>query len=306
MIRSMTGYGNASAQHEGVQFSLELRSLNNRYFKASTRLPDEIAGLEAILESELRRRVNRGSFSLTVKVKVSDAAATSAINDQALLTYLDHLETVREKVQDESVQIDLTQLLALPGVLQPKTDDDALLAKAKATVPQLLNDALDRLVEMRTTEGKALAEDLLSQVDHIREQIAVVAERAPVVVDEYHQRLTARVDELMAKAKLKVDENDLLREVAVFADRADISEEISRMTGHLDQFTEIIQAPSDVVGNGKKTSEPAGRTLDFIAQEMLREANTIGSKSNDTPISRAVVEIKSRIDRIKEQVQNVE
>ena len=302
----MTGYGNASAQHEGVQFSLELRSLNNRYFKASTRLPDEIAGLEAILESELRQRVNRGSFSLTVKVKVSDAAATSAITAQALLTYLDHLETVREKVQDESVQIDLTQLLALPGVLQPKTDDDALLAKAKATVPQLLNDALDRLVEMRTTEGKALAEDLLSQVDHIREQIAVVAERAPVVVDEYHQRLTARVDELMAKAKLKVDENDLLREVAVFADRADISEEISRMTGHLDQFTEIILAPSDVVGNGKKTSEPAGRTLDFIAQEMLREANTIGSKSNDTPISRAVVEIKSRIDRIKEQVQNVE
>lgn len=306
----MTGYGSASAQHEGVQFSLELRSLNNRYFKASTRLPDEIAGLEAVLESALRQRVSRGSFSLTVKVKVSDAAATSAINDQALLTYLDHLETVREKVQDEAVQIDLTALLALPGVLQPKTDDDALLAKSKTVVPQLLNDALDRLVEMRTTEGKALAEDLISQVEHIRGQIAVVAERAPIVVDEYHQRLTARVDELMAKAKLKVDEKDLLREVAIFADRADISEEISRMTGHLDQFTEIIQTPGSI-GSGsdrKKISggEPAGRTMDFIAQEMLREANTIGSKSNDTPISRAVVEIKSRIDRIKEQVQNVE
>lgn len=297
----MTGYGSASAQHEGVQFSLELRSLNNRYFKASTRLPDEIAGLEAVLESALRKRVSRGSFSLTVKVKVSDAAATSAINDQALLTYLDHLETVREKVQDEAVQIDLTALLALPGVLQPKTDDDALLAKSKNVVPQLLADALDRLVEMRTTEGKALAEDLISQVEHIRGQIAIVAERAPVVVDEYHQRLTARVDELMAKAKLKVDEKDLLREVAIFADRADISEEISRMTGHLDQFTEIIQT-----GSPGKGDEPAGRTMDFIAQEMLREANTIGSKSNDTPISRAVVEIKSRIDRIKEQVQNVE
>ncbi|MEM9418513.1 MAG: YicC/YloC family endoribonuclease [Planctomycetota bacterium] len=301
MIRSMTGYGSASAEHDGVQFSLELRSLNNRYFKAATRLPDEIAGMEALLESALRKRVSRGSFSLAVKVKVSDAAATSSINDQALMTYLDHLETVREKVQDESVQIDLTQLLALPGVLQPQTDDDALLAKAKAVLPQLLGDALDRLLEMRTTEGKALAEDLLGQVEHIRGQIKIVAERAPKVVDEYHQRLTARVDELMAKAKLKVDENDLLREVAVFADRADISEELSRMNGHLDQFTEIIQT-----GSPGKGDEPAGRTMDFIAQEMLREANTIGSKSNDTTISRAVVEIKSRIDRIKEQVQNVE
>ncbi len=304
----MTGYGSASAQHDGVQFNLELRSLNNRYFKASVRLPDEIAGLEAVLESALRSRVSRGSFSLTVKVKISDAAATSAINDLALLTYLDHLETVREKVQDEAVQIDLTALLALPGVLQPKTDDDALLAKAKTIVPTLLGDALDRLIEMRTTEGKALAEDLLSQVAHIRTRIALVSERAPVVVEEYHQRLTARVDELMAKAKLKVDEKDLLREVAIYADRADISEEISRITGHLDQFTEIIQAPGNLEGKGRTSpeGEPAGRTMDFIAQEMLREANTIGSKSNDTPISRAVVEIKSRIDRIKEQVQNVE
>lgn len=297
----MTGYGSASAQDDGVHFALELRSLNNRYFKASVRLPDEIAGLEAILESALRKRVSRGSFSLTVKVRVSHAAATSAINDQALLTYLDHLETVREKVGDESVQIDLTALLALPGVLEPKTDDDTLTTRAKTVVPRLLADAIDRLIEMRTTEGKALALDLRGQVTHIREQLTIVAERAPIVVDEYHQRLTARVGELMAKAKLKVDERDLIREVAIFADRADISEEVSRMTGHLDQFTHILDT-----GSPGKKDEPAGRTMDFMAQEMLREANTIGSKSNDTPISRAVVEIKSRIDRIKEQVQNVE
>lgn len=299
MIRSMTGYGSASGQDGGVQFSLELRSLNNRYFKASTRLPEEITGLEAILETALRKRVSRGSFSLAVKVKVSDAAATSAINDQALLTYLDHLETVRDKVGDESVQIDLTQLLVLPGVLQPTTDDDALMDLAKKAVPELLGQAIDRLLEMRAAEGQALAEDLLHQQEHMRTQVALIAERAPVVVDEYHQKLTARVNELMAKAKLKLDETDLIREVAVFADRADISEELSRITGHLDQFCKIIN-------EGSGSDEPAGRTLDFIAQEMLREANTIGSKSNDTAISRAVVEVKSRIDRIKEQVQNVE
>lgn len=303
----MTGFGSASAEDGGVLFSLELRSLNNRYFKAAVRLPDEIAGLEAVLESKLRQSVSRGSFSLTVKSKVSTAASTSSINDHALLTYLDHLETVRAKVQDESVQIDLTQLLALPGVLVPMTDDQALLTRAKAVVPALLDDALARLLEMRDVEGKALAQDLTEQLKHIREQITRVAERAPAVVDEYHQRLSARVGELMAKAKLKVDENDLIREVAVFADRADISEELSRMTGHLDQFLEVLQ--SGVQNNGPRSGqgdEPAGRTLDFIAQEMLREANTIGSKSNDASISRCVVEIKSRIDRIKEQVQNVE
>lgn len=297
----MTGYGSASGQDGGVQFSLELRSLNNRYFKASTRLPDEITGLEAILESALRKRVSRGSFSMTVKIKVSDAAATSAINDQALLTYLDHLETVRDKVGDESVQIDLTQLLVLPGVLQPSTDHEALMQLSKKTVPELLSQAIDRLLDMRTAEGHALTEDLLHQQEHMRTQVDLIAQRAPVVVDEYHQKLTARVNELMAKAKLKLDEKDLIREIAIFADRADISEELSRITGHLDQFCKIIQD-----GTPGDSDEPAGRTLDFIAQEMLREANTIGSKSNDTAISRAVVELKSRIDRIKEQVQNVE
>ena len=297
----MTGYGNASGQDGGVHFSLELRSLNNRYFKATARLPEELTGLEALLETALRQRVSRGSFALTVKVKVSDAAATSAINDQALLTYLDHLETVRDKVGDESVQIDLTQLLVLPGVLQPSTDHEALMELAKKAVPALLAQAIDRLLEMRTAEGQALTEDLLHQQEHMRTQVALIAERAPVVVDEYHQKLTARVNELTAKAKLKLDENDLIREVAVFADRADISEELSRITGHLDQFCNIIR--DNTPG---ENDEPAGRTLDFIAQEMLREANTIGSKSNDAEISRAVVELKSRIDRIKEQVQNVE
>lgn len=294
----MTGYGHAATEVGGVHFSVELRSLNNRYFKAATRLPDEIAGLEAVLESVLRKRVSRGSFGLTVKVKVSDAAATSSINDNALLTYLDHLETVRNKVGDESVQIDLTQLLALPGVLQPTTDDDAQLELARKSLPKLLNAAIDALLEMRATEGRALAEDLALHLGHIRDQMTLISDRAPRVVEEYHVKLAARVDELMARAKLKVDEKDLIREVAVFADRADISEELSRMAGHLTQFDEILGRSDD--------AEPAGRTMDFIAQEMLREANTIGSKSNDAQISRGVVEVKSRIDRIKEQVQNVE
>ncbi len=297
MIRSMTGFGSATTQAGGVEFTVELRSLNNRYFKASVRLPDELGGLEASLESALRKRVSRGSFTLNIRARVTAEAATNVINDTVLLSYVEHLETVRTKVKDQAVQIDLTQLLGLPGVLQPATDNRTLMESGRQAVPKLLDEALDHLIAMRTVEGQAVAADLLGQRDHIREQMTIIAQRAPLVVNEYHEKLAARVSELMAKAKLKVDENDLIREVAVFADRADISEELSRMNGHLDQLGELIDAGS--------AQEPAGRTLDFISQEMLREANTIGSKSNDTAISRAVVEVKSRIDRIKEQVQNV-
>lgn len=298
MIRSMTGFGDASTQADGVHYSVELRSLNNKYFKCSVRLPEEFQGMEAELETQLRKRVSRGSFTLTVKFKTNDAQAVSRVNDEAIMTYLDHLETIHSKIQDQAVQIDLTQLLALPGVLQPAQDEASLLAKSKPVIGKLLDEATHRLLAMRTIEGKALADDLSGHLDLIMDRMKRIGERAPSVIEEYHQRLRARMDELLSKAELKADETLLIREVAVFAERADISEEVSRMAGHVAQFQEIIRNGSD--------TEPVGRTLDFLSQEMLREANTIGSKSNDALISRAMIEAKSAIDRIKEQVQNVE
>ena len=297
MIRSMTGYGDAAAQEGSLHYHVELRSLNNKYFKAAIRLPEPIVGLEAEMESRLRKLIHRGSITLTVKLKFNDAHAASHVNDAALLTYLTHLETIHAKITDQAVNIDLTQLLALPGVLQPSEDDDALVTKARPVLFRLVDEAGCRLAAMRQREGEGLAADLLKQRDVIRDRITRIGKRAPRVIDEYHQKLRARIDHLMARAELKVSETDLIREVAVFADRADISEELSRVAGHLEQFEQII------AGNN---GEPAGRTLDFLAQELLREANTIGSKSNDADISRAVVELKSAIDRIKEQVQNVE
>ena len=297
MIHSMTGFGEASAGANGVGFTLELRSLNNKFFKLSCRLPDELSALEAELEQALRKSVARGSFVLTVKVRLDDERAASRVNENVLLSYLGHLETVRDKVHDQAVNIDLTQLLALPGVLQPAYDDEQVLEEARPVVLGLLDQALGKLKQMRTVEGVALADDLGTQLDVILDRLSVIRERAPRVIDEYHDKLSKRVGELIAKAELKINEPDLLKEVAVFADRADIAEEITRLTGHVDQFREVIDAEAD---------EPAGRTLDFLAQEMLRESNTIGSKCNDAQISRCVVELKSAIDRIKEQVQNVE
>jgi uncharacterized protein (TIGR00255 family) len=294
----MTGFGDASTQADGVHYSVELRSLNNKYFKCSIRLPELFQGMEAELETQLRKRVSRGSFTLTVKFKSGDAQAVSRVNDEAILAYMDHLETIHAKIQDRAVQIDLTQLLVLPGVLQPAQDEASLLAKSRPVIAKLLDEAIDRLLAMRTTEGQTLADDLAKHLQLIMERMKRIGERAPLVIEEYHQRLRARMDELLSRAELKADETVLIREVAVFAERADISEEVSRMAGHVAQFQEII-------ANGSE-SEPVGRTLDFLAQEMLREANTIGSKSNDAQISRAMIEAKSAIDRIKEQVQNVE
>ena len=298
MIRSMTGFGDAAGEQDGVHYALELRSLNNKYFKASIRMPEQIAGLEAEIESALRKAVHRGSFTVTVKMRLSDAKAASRVNDEALLLYLDHLETIKNKINDDqSVNIDLTALLALPGVLQPAEDDETIISKARPVLLDLLKQAIEKMNAMRIAEGEALAADLMKHREVILNRTTEVESRAAVVIDEYHDRLRSRVDQLMARAELSVGENDLIKEVAVYADRSDISEEISRTKGHLDQLQQIID---------REDQEPVGRTLDFLAQELLREANTIASKSNDATISKAVVEVKSAIDRIKEQVQNVE
>jgi uncharacterized protein (TIGR00255 family) len=293
----MTGFGEAATQAEGVHYALELRSVNNKFFKASMRLPDAIQGLEAELESQLRKKVQRGSFTLAVRMRASDAHAASRVNEEAVLAYLDHLETIHAKVPDRTAHIDLTELLSLPGVLTPAEDESTITAKARPVLMQLLDEAVQKLDAMRVSEGKSLAEDLLSQGQVIQQRVEQIRERAPQVVEQYHNRLRQRVNELIDKAELRVSEQDLVKEVAVFADRIDISEELSRMNGHIEQFQQTIES---------ENHGPAGRTLDFLAQEMLREANTIASKANDAQISRGSVEMKSAIDRIKEQVQNVE
>jgi len=293
----MTGFGDAATQRDGVHFSVELRSVNNRYFKATLRLPDELLCLEPELESALRKRISRGSVTLTVNVKDTSASAAYQINEDALRSYLSHLTTIEQEVTDAGVTIDLGSLLALPGIVQPP-DASELIERARPAIYELMDDACEKMCRMREEEGKGLADDFKQHIEAIDANLAQVVERAPHVVEDYHQRLRTRIDELMAQAKLKLNENDLIREVALFAERCDISEEVQRLRAHLQQFSQIITRGDD--------DRPAGRTLDFIAQELLREANTVASKSNDATITRLIVEVKGAIDRIKEQVQNVE
>ncbi len=299
MIRSMTGFGQASEQVDGVYYAVELRSVNSRYFKVAIRIDDELSGIEAELEAMLRSRLCRGSVTLSVKSHQPVATTVPRVSDQALGVYLGHLESLQRKVSigNTAARVDLTALLALPGVLQTDDDEQSILDRARPVVTRLAENACERLLAMRATEGRLIAQDMARQCQVIGRLMDSIQKRAPEVVEAYHQRLRCRIDELMARAQLKTEEKDLIREVAVFAERADISEEVSRMSAHMSQFEQIVGSP-----NG----EPAGRTLDFVAQELLREANTIASKSNDAKISREIVQIKGAIDRIKEQVQNVE
>ncbi len=294
MIRSMTGFGAASTEVDGARYVVELRSLNSKYFKALIRLPDELQGLEAELELELGRRLTRGSVVMTVRFTDTSANAAAKINAEAIKRYVEQLRPVTGG--DGRSTLDVSSLLTLPGVVLTGTGEE-LVERARPVLQQLAAEACDRVLGMRTREGANLHDHLHTHRRQIADRLDRIARRAPEVVELYRQRLKDRINALLAESGSGLREEDLIREVAVYAERSDITEEVSRLQGHLQQFAEIIDAAD---------GEPAGRTLDFLSQEMLREANTIASKCLDVEISREIVEVKGDIDRIKEQVQNVE
>lgn len=293
MIVSMTGFGDATTERDGTHYAVEIRSLNNRFFKAAIKLPENISGLEPELESMLREALGRGSITYILKMRSDSAEAAYHINTQALKAYLEQLQTI--KGLDRFVQIDLASLVQLPGVCQEPRDETDEIARHGPVVRELTEKAIGKLDGMRRREGEALFSHLMNHTNVIASNLKEIQARAPFVIEDYHRRLSQRVNQLVAKAELQVNQADLIKEVAVFAERADIAEEIQRLTTHLEAFEQSC-----------RTGEHAGRKLDFIAQEMLREANTIASKANDAQIAKHIVEIKGAIDRLKEQVQNVE
>ncbi len=295
MIRSMTGFGVAATEVDGARYVVEVRSLNSKYFKALVRLPEELQGLEPELESAAGKRLTRGSVTITARMSDASADAAAQINAAALKRYLDQLMEL-PGIDHDSARIDFGALLSLPGVVSAGASE-ALVGKARPALLRLIDEACDKVLAMRQREGESLHDVLHKYREVIGGRLAAIAARSPIVVELYQKRLQDRINTLLEDAGASVREDDLIREVAVYAERSDIAEEITRLGGHLEQFAEIIDA-----GDG----EPAGRTLDFLTQEMLREANTIASKCLDADISREIVEVKGTIDRIKEQVQNVE
>ncbi len=294
MINSMTGYGGAQGEINGVNFVVEVKTVNNRYFKTIIKLPELAAFLEEDIEKLLRKNLSRGTVNYALRLKDVSANVLFDIDEAALKAIVEKLSRVGSSV-DINGAIDIGSLLTLPGVIRPTSPDKEMAEQIKKVVLKISQEAIDKLKQMRAVEGDFLEADLKKRCRAIEQDLERIRGRGAVVLQEYAKRLKKRVDELLAHAELKLDEEILAREVAIFAERSDISEEIARLDSHLQQFAQSCQA-----------NDQAGRRLEFIAQEMLREANTIASKASDTEITRWVVDIKCQIDRIKEQVQNVE
>jgi uncharacterized protein (TIGR00255 family) len=293
MVHSMTGFGEAVLEESGQVFHLELRSFNQRYLKSTLHLPEDFAFLENDVERLLRQRLTRGSVTLRLHVRSVGAPATLELNTAAVQAYVAQLRAAAG--DDPRATIDLATLLTLPGVCAMRELTESEREQRWAVLTKLTEAALERLIAMRASEGQALAADLAGHCDLIARSLEVVRERAPVALVEYRDRLKARVAELIAGSNVRLAEEDLLKEVSIYAERSDMSEELSRLAAHLEQFRTLLTS-----------AEPAGRKLEFIAQEMLRESNTMGSKTGDPAIAREIIEIKSAVDRLKEQVANAE
>ncbi len=293
MIRSMTGYGRAEHEDGTVRIAVEVRTVNNRGLKISPRLPEGFLGAEIPIEKLVREHLTRGTVLLAVDLELRGEAARAPVDADVLAAYWKALAGAARDLGAPPPSIE--GLVALPGVVdeaaRPGADPEALQARVLATV----GEALERLDAMRAAEGQATAEDMRAALAELSAGLATVQQRVPAVVEEYAKRLKERAETLMEGAELAADHQTLVREVAFFAERSDTSEECARLASHLAQFRELLASPG-----------PAGRKFEFLAQEMYREVNTIGSKANDPDIGRAVVDMKLRVDRLREQAQNVE
>lgn len=294
MIYSMTGYGEAEGEVGGISYVAEIKAVNNRYLRTVVKLPDLVAFLEEDIERLLRRNLSRGTINYVLRLKGASASALFDIDEAALQTVMERLNRLKSSMGADDT-VDIASLLNLPGIIRPTLPDEETAKQIKAVVQSISQKAIGKLKQMRATEGSSLEADLRNHCQAISEDLKRIRGRSAAVLHEYAMRLRKRVDGLLAEAKLKLDEETLAREVAILADRSDISEEITRLDSHLEQFAQSC-----------RSNDQAGRRLDFISQEMLREANTIASKASDAEIIRCVVDVKCRIDRIKEQVQNIE
>jgi uncharacterized protein (TIGR00255 family) len=296
VLLSMTGYGEASFQSDDLTLAIELRSVNNRYLKVTLRAAEPYNLLEPEFEKVIRRSVRRGTIQVHLRCQRRASAQDFQINGTALRSYLDQLRGLSAELNlPDRGQVLLAQALALPGVVPEPANASFSLEEDWPRLEMVLEKALARLQAMRQEEGRAMAQELLQQRDHIARELDRIRQRLPLVAVSYRDRLLERVRGLLAELDVKIDQSDLIKEVSIFAERSDIAEEVVRLASHLDQFQEILNEP-----------ESAGRKLEFLTQEMFRETNTIGSKASDVDISRYVVEIKGTLEKIRELVQNVE
>ncbi len=293
MLLSMTGHGAAQQQADGVSVAADVRTINSRFFKLSTRTNEAYGGLDSRVDETVRSYIRRGTVQVDLRIE-RESTANVLVNESVLAAYCQQLEKFRETL-DGAAPIQVELLLALPGVVN---DSRAMQQDADTVWPlvkQVLIAALDGLAKMRAAEGKAMAADLEANCQEIKSHLEKIEARAPLVVDSYRERLTDRINKMLAEHEVRIEPADVIREVGIYAERSDIAEETVRLHSHLVQFAKIMTM-----------DESQGKKLEFVTQEMFREANTIGSKANDAEITSHVIDIKAAVERIREMIQNVE
>lgn len=297
VLCSMTGYGEAGLQSERLQLSLEVRSVNNRYLKVLLRASEPYHLLEAEFEKVVRKTCKRGTIQIHLHHRRQHAAQDFQLNPVALRSYLAQIQQVsrEQHLSPGQEQALFSQVLALPGVVPEAGLGPTRIEDDWPLIEPVLEQALARLHQMRRDEGQAMGQELLQLRDAIGRELAAIRERIPHLAGAYRDRLLERVRDLLQTVDVRVEQADLIKEVSIYSERADIAEEVTRLESHLDQFVEVLREP-----------ESSGRKLEFLTQEMFREANTIGSKAGDVGISRHAVEIKAALEKIRELVQNVE
>jgi len=299
MVKSMTGFGRGCYEEENFSIAIEIKSVNHRYSETAIRLPHFLNPLEDKIRKTILASLSRGRIDVFVTARYTAQGAVQVTVDKSLAeAYHNALREVGEaiKIQSPSFseQAEILYLARCPEVITAKEgvfDCEAYWPKIKKAV----DEAVNALVSMREAEGRNIVADFYKRLDLIEHNVLEIEKRSPQVVAEYQAKLSDRLDILLADKKITADPDRVLQEVAIFADRVSITEEIVRLKSHIHQFRIILAS-----------SEPVGRKLDFLIQEFNREANTIASKANDFELAKIVVDVKAEIEKVREQIQNIE
>ncbi|MCI7264951.1 MAG: YicC family protein [Eubacterium coprostanoligenes] len=292
MLKSMTGFGRAQKEIDGYVITVELKSVNHRYFEFSSRVPRQYGFLDEKLKSYINGKVSRGKIECYVTIEALNTDTADVVVNHTLATaYVNALKEIAETYELKD-DFGASTISRFPEVLVVrKSDEDE--EKLWGYVQEVCSEAIDKFVAMREVEGSKMKDDIYSRGQFILDCVSYIEERSPQTVKEYNDKLVERVHELLGDVSL--DESRILQEVAIYADKVAVAEETVRLRSHIEQLNTFISS-----------DEPVGRKMDFLVQEINRETNTIGSKANDVDIARKVVDIKAEVEKIREQIQNIE
>lgn len=294
MVKSMTGFGRA-VSNEGKEkvFSIEMKSVNHRYLDINIRMPKSMFSLEEKIRRKIKEKLNRGKLDIFINYKsYGKTESVAKLNLEFAKSYIDSLRNLKNEFPDLSDDISISLISRHPDVITIEEKEESL-DEIWQEISILLDESLEGMLDMRIYEGEKLKEDIISKINDVEKFVGNIEEKSYLIVENYKQKLEERLSEILNK--IDIDENRIATEVAVFADKSAIDEEITRLNSHLNHFKETLEL-----------TEPIGRKLDFIMQEMNREANTIASKSTDLEITNKVIDIKNILEKIREQVQNIE